>query len=274
MKKENTTKKAGRQSKESPENMYPNVTDLRPTDGNFVCYMDTLLFDYTRKVFPIIYSQKKEAIRLFRFIVSEILGWEPEDVPLHMNDEIMHRFQLDEYAAYITGRDDVPVAIKTNQKYIFSFVYPDIVKYRYRDRYSDFANKAAKWGKLELSSFNLGDGDDVWFGYFPDFLAENFNISSTERLYYIFSDGPEMKKKIESGHLAPLLKLCYHPVQILDAYLTKIDRDCAMYANYDTDLEEDPLCYFAAMLRSVVTQYGKRVRKYRELISDGGTVDE
>ena len=191
-----------------------------------------------------------------------------------MTEDIMQKFRLYDYSEIFLAGESVPESVKRNPRYVFSFVYPELVSYNYRERYADLSAKASKWGKNELTAFDLGRKPDSWFNLFPDFIAENINVESTEGLYCKFSDGPAMKEKIKNCHLAPLLSFCFHPVQLLDAYLAYLEYVRAKSDDFDSDLYQDPLCYTSAMFRSVVTQYGKRLNSYKKVLEGGDELPE
>ena len=248
---------------------YDDARNILSVNGAVLNYFNSMLFNTDLDAYEIGKKDEDVAKDMIMFIIEHVLCWTPREAYYHLTPEIIRKFKINEYAKTMFADDnDVQENMRNNPKFILSVVYPKEIKNAEAYRYDFVRTIDARWAPGEISSTSLGKSSDDWYNYFNEFLNHNYAIDSIERLYYIFADPPNVIKKLKDARLQPLLTTCNHPVELLDWFLVQTEDRKIRHLNFETDLEQDPFCYFAAMIHSIRFSYGRHYRKYSDSLKD------
>lgn len=225
--------------------LYADAPEPCDIDGSLDTYLDNWFFHSTPKGRDKGRTRELECCYVIKCVLTDILGWTPDDAYDRIDDELINGMRLGYYKthAYEGAKSAHTVKQTASNKYLVAHVFA------MRDKRRELEQTA------NIDRFSPGQAAMDWYQLVGDVFAQQSCRRSVEDTYATYSDSSAIRKLYNRKNRAVLLNSnVFYPIQLINAYLVKSAEIKAEYETEDDLLNEDFL-YFVGLIRAMTDHW-------------------
>ena len=199
--------------------------------------------------------EKEEAAKsIFRYVITELLKWTPEEAQEHLTTDLMRSLHLDVICDSNKQYLRFPPDLVVNEDYDYMVSYCFDLPYDYRRQLLRQYKRILRGEvpKFHKDCFKGSFGRDKIAYLMHYFIAKTVPASSVENLYEIFANSAAMNKRLKAANLYS----AYH-----NLYTTPLE---AMHYSLPDDTRDDFLFNFHRYIQ-VYKECEKSMKKEKAL---------